>query len=278
MRRGGEIRLGLGGVSGGGLEVEGKERLLDVLPALFHRRLASVFLHILAKGFARVLQERERLIDDLLRGEGDVVHVEYDHSSLDLLDDGWPASGGDVDLRQHAHLGGLGVLGGAALANIVADDEVEKFLGGGGLAMGADVCIDDVLADSEGDVVDDGAAYVVVHLEFRDSLRVAGAALRKVERCARRENARVGGDDAGVGLVGICLVVLVEAHSDEEIPIRAVGARRAAEVGQYVLDEAVRRHHVDVRHGEGYTDTRMLTAPVLIMEKSLRSFDDVTSS
>ena len=107
---------------------------------------------------------------------------------------------------------------------------------------------------------------------------VAGAALRKVERCARREGARVGGDDACDGFVGICLVVLVEAHSDEEIPIGAVGARRAAEVGQYVLDEAVRRHHVDVRHGEGYTDTRMLTAPVLIMEKSLRSFDDVTSS
>jgi len=41
-------------------------------------------------------------------------------------------------------------------------------------------------------------------------------------------------------------VVLLEAHSDEKIPIGAEGTRRAAKVVEDVLDEAVRRRHVDV--------------------------------
>jgi len=47
--------------------------------------------------------------------------------------------------------------------------------------MGADVGVDDVLADGEGNMVDYSAHDVVVHFIFRDCLRVAGVALREVE-------------------------------------------------------------------------------------------------
>ena len=58
-------------------------------------------------------------------------------------------------------------------------------------------------------------------------------------------------DDARVGLTGVYLVVLLEAHSDEQISVGAVGACRAAEVAEHVLDEAVRSGDIDVRHALG---------------------------